>query len=478
MSGTPRSSKRKALRAGISMVALFALSALIAVWALDTLGIAPRRLAPYLEFRTSGHNSLIEDSGNWLASSLRSLDRGEPKTFALPRIKWISRVDTATATEAGNVVPVNSADAARRALAAALPGDVITFAPGIYRFEGSSYLEAKQSGRPMRPITVRAERPGTVQLEFDLVEGFLVTGPYWTFENLTIRGVCQDHSRCEHAFHVVGAASHFIARNNTTLDFNAHFKINGSGNRFPDDGLIEGNVLKNSGARRTGNPVTLIDLVAASDWVISDNQLSDFVKQGGDQISYGAFAKGAGERNRFERNVVVCEDRIRNAAGQRVGLSLGGGGTGKPYCRDRRCITEQQEGVIRANLIASCSDDGIYLNKAAASVVNDNTLLDTGPLVVRFAESGAQVEGNLVDSAIESRDGSILHQTDNFQTSIASLYLGRHPVRKLFVNTSSLDLRWVGTPPRRQRVETLPDLCGTSRPVNPTYGAFEDFSKC
>jgi parallel beta-helix repeat protein len=305
----------------------------------------------------------------------------------------------------------------------AQPGDTISFLPGVYRFQGANYLEAKQAGRPDQPITIRAEQPGTVQLEFNLVEGFLVTAPYWTFENLTIRGVCNDHSSCEHAFHVVGKASHFIARNNTLLDFNAHLKINGDGKHFPDDGLIEGNIFRNSTIRQTGNPVTLIDLVGASNWLIQGNQLSDFVKGGNDQISYGAFAKGAGEGNRFERNVVVCENRLRNAPGQRVGLSLGGGGTGAAYCRDRRCITEQQGGVIQSNLIASCSDDGIYINRAAGSVVRHNTLIDTGPLVVRFAESSADVEGNLVDSAILNIDNAVLRHADNRQTSIASVVL-------------------------------------------------------
>lgn len=357
-------------------------------------------------------------------------------------------------------------------------GDVITLLPGRYRFSGK-YIAVDQPGTRSGGITVSAGRPGTVFLEFDMLEGFLVTAPYWTFENLNIRGVCSDHSNCEHAFHVVAGAAHFSARNNDIADFNAHFKINGAGKAMPDDGLIEGNRLTNIRVRRTANPVTPIDLVAASRWVVRRNLISDFVKGEGDRISYGAFAKGAGAANRFEQNIVLCEHRLRESPGQRIGLSLGGGGTAREVCRDHRCITEQDGGVIQSNLIASCSDDGIYVNRAATSKILHNTLLDTGGIVVRFPEGSADVEGNLVDGNIRSRDGGVLRAADNIETSMTELYLGRHPVRNLYVNASQLNLAWSDEALRRRAaIPGLPDLCGAHRPSSPTYGAFEDFSAC
>ena len=293
---------------------------------------------------------------------------------------------------------VASPEEALRAIGDAKPGDAITFLPGTYRFDGT-YIAASQPATRAAPILVRAERPGSVVLEFNMVEGFLVSAPYWSFENLVIRGTCADHSHCEHAFHVVGNAAHFLARNNEIVDFNAHFKVNGSAGAYPDFGVIEGNTLRNDSVRDTGNPVTPIDLVAASHWRIRGNRISDFVKGRSDRISYGAFVKGGGADNRFERNVVVCEDRLRGFAGQRVGLSLGGGGSSADACRGGRCITEQDRGAIASNLIAACSDDGIYLNRAAASLITHNTLIDTGGITARFGESSADVEGNLVDGA-------------------------------------------------------------------------------
>ncbi|MGZ8288011.1 MAG: right-handed parallel beta-helix repeat-containing protein [Telluria sp.] len=440
-----------------------------AAWYIDSSGIPPRMLAPYIAKRSSGHNPVITGTGARVSTTLAALDRGRqpalPAVFAPPSAP-------APRPAALRAVIVSTSDGLTKAMASALPGDVITLLPGAYRFEGGA-LYASRPGSAAAPIVVRAGRPGSVRLDFALVEGFLVTAPYWRFENLDIAGACAEHHQCEHAFHVVGEAHHFAAVGNTVTDFNSHFKINELQGRFPDHGLVEGNIIRNNSARRTDSPVSLVDLVAASGWTIRANRISNFIKDGGDQTSYGAFAKGAGSGNVIERNIVVCEERP-NGTGRRVGLSLGGGGTGPQYCRDGRCITEQDGGIIRANLVASCSDDGIYLNKAASSTVEYNTLLDTGGMVVRFAQSSATVEGNLVDGTIRVRDGGLLHPGDNRQTSAAWLYAGYHPVRALFGD----GLTWNGDAPRRKGGASAPDLCGTARPERPAYGAFEDFGAC
>jgi parallel beta-helix repeat protein len=364
----------------------------------------------------------------------------------------------------------------RSAIAAAHAGDVITLLPGRYRFDRT--LAARAEGTEQAPIVVKAERPGSVDIEFTTVEGFAVTGPWWRFENLAIRGACTNDGDCEHAFHVSGAAHHFSALNNTVRDFNAQFKINGADGRFPDNGLIDHNTLVNSAPRQTASPVTPIDLVAASGWTIRGNLIADFVKAQGDRISYGAFAKGAGAGTTFEDNVVLCEQRLQGEPGQRVGLSLGGGGTGKPYCRDHRCITEHDHGIIRDNLVASCSDAGIYVNSSADTRIVHNTLLDTGGIDVRFPESAAEVTGNLVDGTIRARDGARIRALDNLDTPIAYLYAGYHPVRKLFAGVQGLDLGWAAQPPKRALASASTDMCGRRRPVWARYGAFEDFAAC
>jgi parallel beta-helix repeat protein len=455
---------------------------------LQGLGVAPRALGPYVEGRSAGHNAVITGAGEWLQKILLALDRGERQPYVLAPLSVGAQPVLAPAARSGVVclneancrrvrVFASTANEVRAAVAAAQAGDVITLLPGVYRFQGAP-LAARHGGTEQAPATLRAERPGSVVIEFDAAEGFAVSAPYWHFENLTIKGVCADHARCDHAFHVTGDAHHFAAVNNTISDFNAHIKINGSGGSFPDNGLIEHNTLINTTVRHTTNPVTPIDLVAANGWTIRANRIADFIKGQGDRVSYGAFAKGAGNGTVFERNVVLCEEKLQGEPGQRVGLSFGGGGTGKPYCRDHRCITEQDHGAMRDNLIASCSDAGIYLNSSADTQLVHNTLLDTAGIDVRYPESGADIIGNLVDGTIRARNGARLRSLDNLDTPIAYLYAGYHPVRKLFADVSALDLHWLGAPPRRALTARSLDLCGKQRPVWAAYGAFESFGQC
>lgn len=448
------------------------------IWYLGSLGISPGALAHFVESRSAGSGAK--------AQAARLAQR--PLTLlAAPRV---DSMDTLALTigasgkpasapqPAGRVVSVADAPQLRQAIAAALPGDVITLAAGTYRVAGDS-IGVRAAATTASPIIVRSATPGSAMIEFDTVEGFAVSAPHWRFENLSIRGVCADHARCEHAFHVVGAARGFAAINNTIVDFNAHFKINGAGGRFPDRGTIEGNTLSNGTPRRTSNSVTPIDLVAASDWTIRRNLIADFIKQGGDQVSYGGFAKGGGKQNVFEQNIVWCERRLQGEPGQRVGLSLGGGGSAPAYCRDRACVTEQERGVIRANLIVACSDDGIYVNSAARSVVAHNTLVATNGISVRYPTSSAELEGNLVDGAIRARNDGILHLRDNLESSTALQYLAQRPLRELLATGRGGAFSWTGAAPRRApRSRAAADLCGAARPDAPVYGAFEDFAAC
>lgn len=451
-----------------------------AAWYLQQQGVTPRALAPYAERRSLGHNPAIEGIGRFLARTLQWLDRGAPGLpGSLPA--GLGAQPDATSAPPGRVVLVGSSEEAHQAFAAALPGDVITFLPGTYRFAPRAPA-ALRPGAEGRSVTVRAITPGSVVIEMNAVEGFLVQAPFWTFENLIIRGVCGEHASCEHAFHVVGKAHSFAAVNNTITDFNAHFKINGDGEAFPDRGRIEANTLSNASVRRTSNPVTPIDIVAASGWKVERNLISDFIKGEGDRISYGAFAKGAGGNNVFSHNAVLCEHKLGRQPGQRVGLSLGGGGTGKDYCRDRRCITEQDGSELSGNLIASCSDAGIYLNGAAASVLLHNSVIDTAGVQLRYLVTSARAEGNLIDGAISTRDGALLRETDNLADPIAYSYAGYHRLRSLFVDSAAFDFSWVGEAPRRAAPGSSGapkhDLCGSGRAQAPAYGAFEDYRVC
>lgn len=465
---------------GTVLAALFALAA--GAILIETMGAPPRLLGPYLERRSMGHHALLETLGRAANRLLIHVDRGS----LLPRMvlpNW-KGAGSAHHVASGNprdarAITVASEEALNRAIESALPGDVITLVPGIYRFTGRA-LAVARAGLPTAPITVRAPDLGKVALEFSMTEGFNVLAPHWIFENLSIRGTCDSHDACEHAFHVVAAATDVVIRNNLLQDFNAHIKINGQNGRYPDRGRIIRNTLINSSPRMTDAPVTPIDLVAADDWRIEDNLIADFVKQGGDLTSYGAFAKGAGRGTRFERNVVLCEHRLRGSAGRRVGLSFGGGGSGSQACRDQRCEHEHADGQMINNLIASCSDEGIYVNRAPRTRIEFNTLIDTAGISVRFAQSTARLSGNWLDGRILSRDGGQVIDSDNRAAFLPLSYLGIHPMHGRYANVGELDLRWRQEPPRLRDAVAVPvaDLCGVPRPPRPAYGALESIEAC
>lgn len=367
-----------------------------------------------------------------------------------------------------STINVGSEPDLQRAIKEARPGQVIEIAPGTYLLKSS--IRALNHGTADQPIVLRARAPKTVNIEFTAIEGFYVSAPYWVIENLKIRGSCKDDSACEHAFHIVGRAKGTVIRNNWVTDFNAHIKINGLNGDWPDEGLIQYNTLTNTRARNTGNPVTPIDVVGASHWRVADNVISNFVKGGGNQVSFGAFMKGAGQNGRFERNLVICTEKGISQPGARVGLSLGGGGTYPvTICRDQGCVTEHSEGIIVNNIIAHCNDVAVYVNKSNQTVVAHNTLINTTGVDIRFPSSSAGVYGNLLEGRARSRDGGIVESSSNLVTSLSSV----------FVAPDLLNLVWRKAPASiPTHAAVTDDFCRRARPAKSLPGAFAMATPC
>ena len=317
-----------------------------------------------------------------------------------------------------DVVPVSDAAGLVTAIQNAAPGNDIVLAPGTYSVPGN--LNASAAGTANAPIRVRASSPHAALIRFGgaggLIEGFRISAPYWRIEDLEIEGVCADDSLCEHAIHVFGDAEFLVVRNNRIRDFNAQIKSNGipgpgGAYVFPDDALIEGNTIYDTRVRTTANPVTKLDVVGGRRWIVRANTIYDYVKGQGDMISYAAFLKGNSRNGLFERNLVLCRRALSGGTG--LGLSLGGGGTAAAFCEDGDCTTEHQNGILRNNLVLACEDVGIYLNRAAGTLVEHNTLYATTGIDVRFATSSADLRNNLTNGQIRARDGGIVVQSGN-----------------------------------------------------------------
>ncbi len=452
-------------------------AAVVLLWRIDR---TPREFAAELQQPEIISQPVVGGVANFAADLLNRADRlVQPKAVSLPGSLGAS-ASRSGETPDGRLLLVSSLQELSDAAAGASPGDIIQIQPGQYHFSGTA-IHFSTRGTAADPIVVRAARLGDVVIESDGVETFKVTAPFWRFENLSMRGVCANHSVCEHAFHVVAGASDTVIRNNLMVDYNAHIKINGENGRFPDHGVVEGNTMTNTVPRVTENPIAPVDLVAANDWVIRGNIIADFVRAPGKigETPYGGFVKGEGEGNVMERNVVLCEWKLRGVPGEEVGLSLGGAGTGLPYRRMNGLSgLEQVGGVIRDNLVAFCSGDGIYVNRSARSAIDHNTLLDTAGIQVRFVESSATVTANIVDGAIRKRDGSALQTRDNAKPFLPGLFVGLHPQRGWFRDPAAFDLAWLKQPPSLTETDSRVDLCGQERVANSPPGAFDDYSGC
>lgn len=384
---------------------------------------------------------------------------------------WILAAAFAAAAgpAAAGIVPVSTAGQLIAAIDTAAPGDIITLAAGTYDIAQS--LNCDVAGTPDAPIVVRAATHLGALIRFNTVEGFKVSARHWVFEDLDLLGVCAVDSDCEHAFHVFGDADFLRLRLNRVRDFNAQVKSNITAGQFPDDVVIEGNELADTAARQTANPVTKLDIVGGRRWIVRANFIHDFEKAQGDTTSYAAFLKGNSRDGLFERNLVVCERD--HAGGVRLGLSLGGGGSSPgSICEDGTCTPEHQHGTLRNNIIVNCPQDvGIYLNAAFDTRIDDNTLIATTGIDVRFASSTADLRNNLVSGQIRNRDGGTSTQASNI-TGITLVQF-----QQWFVDPAGADLTLLDGSALVDLADPLAnvpdDYCANLRPALPDRGAVE-----
>jgi hypothetical protein len=376
------------------------------------------------------------------------------------------------------VIDVATPDELATAIANAGPGDEIVLADGTYALAAN--VSCAATGTAEQPIVVRAANPLGARIELDALEGFKVTGAHWHFEGLDVHGVCADDNNCEHAFHVSGAADGFVLRGSRVVDFNAQLKVNASqiGGTFvtPKAGLVENCHIFDTRGRNTGNPVTKLNIDTGDDWIVRGNFLHDGQKLGGDATSYLAFMKSGGNRGLFERNLVVCSRDT--TGGTRIGLSFGGGGTAPQFCAPAfdagtPCAIEHEGGTMRNNIIASCSDVGIYINRGHDSHVLFNTIIDTAGVDFRFDTTTGEAVGNVLGGMIRPREGGTVTATDNLDGIDLAMFETwyRDPRAGDLVMIGDLS-PLIGAGPAR--ADVTDDYCAQARPSGAlTMGAIE-----
>ena len=430
---------------------------------------SPNEAIRYVERRLIGHDKLQVLLVPPLKAFQRRLERATGDGRILTLGKGQQTTGLAKARKVDADIVVSTGEQLILAVRDAKPGITIEVAPGVYKF--ANRVQLGNAGTSDFPVTIRAAIPGTSILEFSSQEGFLVAQPYWVFDGLVIRGTCRLDKDCEHAFHVVGAGHHTTIRNNYLENFNAHIKVNGFGGVWPDHGLVSFNTMTNTHPRQTVLPVTPFDLVGASHWRFQDNLVTNFTKQGGNNVAFGIFMKGASEGGRIERNLVICSLSEISRPGARVGISFGGGGSfPKNICRDGSCKRfEHSHGMVANNVVAHCNDAGIDINNSANISVYHNTLINTSGIEIRQAPAEAHLHGNIYEGGIRVRDRATLKQDKNQAIQAVDV----------FQNPALLNLEW------RKQAESVPstvsvpkDFCDRPRASITQVGALATSSTC
>jgi hypothetical protein len=414
-----------------------------------------------------------------ILSEISSWQQNIEYGFKIEPLKWQgvgANVTRASFKTLQNKISVHSALELIAALKFIKPGQVIMLEPGIYEIK-QSRIKVFEAGTRYFPIRVIASKLGEVVIKLK-GEGFVINQPYWQFENLHFIGNCISHSSCEHAFHVVGKGANVLFKNNIFQDFNAAIKINGLKGDYPDNGKVLGNTFYNTSARKTANPVTPIDLMHANNWQVSDNFIFDFIKAGGNKISYGAFFKGGSTNGEFSRNLIMCNANLKSDS-VAIGLSLGGGGSPDKWHRDNNAF-EHSNGVIRNNIIMHCANDvGIYINKGRNSLIDHNILYNTVGIDVRFAESSAVLSQNILSGRILGRNKGEFNMTNNLVMS-RTLLTAAEPLDEIFQAPTSGNFIWTENP--KELTNDVSgnihlDFCGDK--VNASYvGAFLNSGFC
>ena len=312
------------------------------------------------------------------------------------------------------------------AISSSVAGTEIIVAPGKYKFGRNKIAKTVHAGEPLLPIILRAQSHGDVEFLLSTREGLVISQPFWRIENIIFKGIKNKKDTwIDHAIHIINDADGVSIANNSFINFNAHIKVNGGMDKkgqareFPDFGLIEHNNFFNEWKRNTArNAVVPIDIVGGNSWSVKSNFIADFGKNGnrGRGVTMGAYIKGAASNGKFVNNLIACEWNLphTNPFDVRVGLSFGGGGTNKKYCRSDTCEVEHKDGLIDQNVIINCENDvGIYLNKASNTIIRNNYIFNSLGIDVRYSTSSAIIDNNAMDGRIRARNDGNLIETFN-----------------------------------------------------------------
>lgn len=420
--------------------------------------------------------------------------------------------DDGPSADGGTIVAVASEDEILTAIAHASPGDVITVAPGTYRF--SSRIDVDAHGTSVEPIFLRARRLGEVIFALSHRENFRVRGRAWVFENIRFSGACETGAParaapgagagalpagadgCEHAFHIVGDADDVLLRHNEVIDFASHVKLNGEvvgegpARAFPDRLGVIGNLWYNTRYVANDAPHNILNLDGGRGHVVRGNVFADYSPPYWLQKSASAvYAKASVRGLLVEQNLIVCE-KARTRGQTTRGIQLGDGIDAR-YCDGDAdgdgvgdCIEngQNQEALVRNNIIMNCNNRGtsagIMVQSDRESRLLHNTVFTGGGgqavYHVGHPDHDTWYAHNLVEYGLYTAAAK------RRPVETGNLYIGPTGLRQRFRAPDAGDFALDRSRGRSSLLDAQPthpaaryDFCGAPRGEAADYGAVE-----
>lgn len=317
-------------------------------------------------------------------------------------------------------VTVNDVKGLVSAVGALSPGKTVLIAPGTYVLPRRLVLST--GGTAAAPVVIAAAgAPGSVIIDANgAEEAFLVNGAsFLRIEGLTITG-----GAC-HAIKVDPPSTDVVIVNNRMYDNTRTSKLNDQVSAVKGDpGAVRVTVENNIVEQMTsfgGDNFQGIDCNAGVDWIVRGNTVRDI--RGAGAAGSGIQFKSGSVNTLIENNLVV-----------RCGLNgIVYGGFGNPAWGKQ--TFEHVGGVVRNNVVVGCGDAGITaINTCDGKIVN-NTLFNNGfNPDVRRPTRNLEIRNNILDRAIQFRDGSTAIHAGN-------AVLSKPADGSWFVNAEGMDFR-------------------------------------
>ena len=112
-------------------------------------------------------------------------------------------------------------------------------------------------------------------------------------------------------------------------------------------------------------------------------------------------------------------------------------------CTGPDCPLEHQNGIMRNNVIINCPEaPGVYINRSRDIAIHHNTIFKSWGVMLRFKDTFATVQNNIMSGAVSLRRDAEVKSEDNIQTGYSFAAYAPGVVLKLKERVSDYDVKY------------------------------------